>query len=127
MASPKIVGQSTHYLRLVDSLPRTRPAGLIAGAASCRLHAVAAEKVEAMNSSAEAPTSPAIDTNGEAYDVVVLGAGPVGQTVAAEPGLLDSRSRWSNANWSAVNAPIGGAFPARLFCARSWRSQTHAA
>ena len=36
-----------------------------------------------MNSPAEAPTSSAFDTGGEAYDVVVVGAGPVGQTVAA--------------------------------------------
>jgi dihydrolipoamide dehydrogenase len=47
------------------------------------LHAVAAEKVEAMNAPADVKTPSTSDTDDDAYDVVVVGAGPVGQTIAA--------------------------------------------
>lgn len=44
---------------------------------------------------------------GETYDVVVLGAGPVGQNVADRARAGACVSRWWSANSSGVNALLG--------------------
>ena len=62
---------------------------------------------------------PWLTVNGRTYDVIVLGAGPVGENAADRAGRRGLRSRSSSGGSSAASAASGRASPPRRCCARS--------
>jgi NADPH-dependent 2,4-dienoyl-CoA reductase/sulfur reductase-like enzyme len=53
------------------------------------------------------------------YDVIVIGAGPIGQNVADRARAAGLTVAVVDGNWSGASALIGPAFPVRLCCGRS--------